>query len=428
MKPVETSRFGISEENVTRICHNRARHMNSEARLAGQSNRIQATDLEDLYYKQGGLCATCGVMVEDHGAHKHPRAIRADHIKNVNRRSTFEARACGNEGTGAPIADILNVQWVCHLCNTVKQIVVGAGADWCEHIANCYGQSSAGFPLRNNADVCGSQNSRRSRRMAWMQEQFAARGHAFSSGDVTAHFAGTELEAHLATYLKELKQIGWCGIRHMGEVRRAVAQEMAEQAISSCEEMLSFKHWCEKFNQRISDRYGWPGITPNRFRQLCEEANVTFFTTRVQTRTLERDASSAEKYLIRAMLKDKGREGMSVQDVAMESRSDTFTATLFERAVAELATNGQIEKIGDRLFYCMNRKEAAKVIGVSVHRLKKWAVFGTGPVFLKNPSNSKGECYYSVRTLFEFAESRSRTRYDKVGWQGNAPPAVASAF
>ncbi len=406
MESSEPTEYKIAEDAVAKICMNRARFMNSEAQQAGQSQRITATDLEDLYYKQGGRCAICGVPVEDHGGQKHPRAIQADHIQNVNRRSTFAARAAGGNVDGALIADISNVQWVCRLCNTLKQIVVSSGVDWSEHISGCHKQSAAGFPLRNNVAVCGSRASRRGRRMAWMQEQFAMRGHALSSGDVSAHFRGTELEAHLATYLKELKSIGWCGMRHMAEVRRAVVQEMAERAFSSGEELATFKEWCGQFNKVITERYGWPSVSTTRFQQLCEESGALFFTTRVQAKTLERVASSSEKAMIRAFLKEKGRLGASIQDVCDSLVSDTFTLSLFEKAMNELAAIGQIERHDGRAFYCMSRKEAAEVLGVKVHKFKKWAAYGNGPVFLKSPSNTKGDCYYSSRTLFDFAESR----------------------
>lgn len=417
MQHGEAVLFGITEEAVTRICQNRARHMNSEAKLAGQSQRITATDLEDLYYKMHGRCALCRAVLEDHGAAKHPRSIRADHIHNVNRRSTFEARATGAHSTGAPIADIANVQWVCHLCNTLKQIVVASGIEWSDHIAQCSRESDAGFPLRQNADVCGSQFSRRGKRMAWMREQFAMKGHALSSYEVTKHFEQTDLEAHLATILKELKEIGWCGMRHMGQVRRAIAVEMHEKAVESSIEKPCLKDWCRELNEIVQVRHGWPGISYVGFQKLCDEEGLVFLTTRASRRTLERNATSSEKSFIRSLLKAKGKDGATAQEIGLVSQSDTFTETLVSKAIKELADAGQIERHEGRFFYCMDRKEAAKVIGVSIHKMKKYVAHSTGPAFLKTPNNTKGQCYYSVRTLYPWAEARKKTRWDKVGWQ-----------
>lgn len=417
MQSSEDFQYGISEEAVTRICQNRARHMNSEARLAGQHQRITASDLEDLYYKTHGRCSLCRAVLEDHGAAKHPRSIRADHIRNVNRRSTFEARAKGVVSTGAPIADISNVQFVCHLCNTIKQIVIASGIEWPDYIASCHKESDAGFPLRNNADVCGRRSSRRNRRISWMREQFAAKGHALSSYDVTKHFDGTELEANLATILKELKEIGWCGMRHMGQVRRSIASEMCEKALAEKTEKPFLKDWCRELNEIVASRYGWPAISYVAFQKLCEEEGIAFFTTRANRRTLERNATSAEKASIRQILKEKGRSGATGSDIGLSAHSDTFTDTLVSKAIEELAVAGQIERHEGLFFYCMDRKEAAEVIGVSVNKLKKHAVRGTGPTFLKTPSNTKGHCYYSVRTLYDWAEARKKTPWDKVGWQ-----------
>ena len=417
MQPDELVTFGIPEEAVTRICQNRARHMNSEAKLAGQSQRISALDLEDLYYKMRGRCAMCSVILEDHGSAKRPTSIRADHIVNVNRRSAFEARAAGRANTGALIADISNVQWVCHLCNTLKQIVVASGVDWKDHISRSHQECAAGFPLRNAADVCGSLSSRRRQRVAWMREQFAARGHCLSSYDVVRHFQGTQLEAGLPTVLKELKQIGWCGLRHMGEVRREIASEMCENALVAKTEKPCLKDWWRELNQLVSDRYGWPAISCAAFSKLCESERLSFPTTRVSLRTLQRNATSAEKALICQFLKEKGIAGATADELEKKLQSDTFTQLLTNQAIEELLGEGEIERHENVFFYCMERKEAARLIGVSPHKMKKYVERGNGPPFLKTPRNAKGKCYYSVRSFYPWLETRKKTRFDKVGWQ-----------
>lgn len=412
--------YGIAEEAVTRICQNRARHINSEALQAGESNRVSANDLEDMYYQQKGCCNYCGVQVEDHGASKHPNAIRLDHIRNVNRRSTFKAVANGERATGAAIADIANLQWICHACNTMKQIVVGYGMDWVDYVLRCHQQAAAGFPIRSNLEPCGSQSSRRGKRISWMREQFAISGHSLSSTDVVKHFEGTPLECNIATILKELKSIGWCGMRHMSQVRRAIAQEMCEASLESLSEKPFFKDWCCEFNEIVAARHGWPPISCCAFRKLCDEEGLVFFTSRDDSRRLERNATSSEKALVRQFLKEKGIVGASEDEIQSVLQSDTFTDGLMKKAIEELSEVGQIERHEERYFYCMDRKEAAAVIGVSVHRLKKYAVYGNGPVFLKTPRNTKGNCYYSVRTLYEWAAARHKTRFDVIGWQGRA--------
>jgi hypothetical protein len=290
--------------------------------------------------------------------------------------------------------------------------------DLTTYVSKVAAQAATRFPIRSRANVCGSVATKRSRRIQQMKDEFEKQGHSISSYDAVAWFAGTELEACHQTILRELKSIGWCGMRHMAEVRRTVVQQMAEKSVALNEELKSFKDWCQRFNQLIVERYGWPSISTNRFRQLCDETGVTFSTSRTQARSLERDASSAEKSSIRAWLRERGRIGAEGEELAVELQSDTLTAGLFQKALNELAELGQIERHGSRVYYCMDRKEASKVIGVSSHRLKKWAVFGTGPVFLKNPRNTKGECFYSVRTLFDFVESRKPTRFDLVGAPG----------
>ncbi|NBW23516.1 MAG: hypothetical protein EBR82_87800, partial [Caulobacteraceae bacterium] len=152
MDSSEPHGYQIEEDAVTKICQRLARRLNAEAKQAGQQQRISASDLEDLYYKQCGRCAICGVLVEDHGGLHRPKAIQLDHIQNVNRRSTLAARAEGRESVGAAMADISNVQWTCRLCNTVKQMLVSSNRPWGEYIAECHRQSSAGFPLRTNTD------------------------------------------------------------------------------------------------------------------------------------------------------------------------------------------------------------------------------------------------------------------------------------
>lgn len=407
--------FRISEDRVRQIARNRATHLNAEARQAGQQQRVTATDLEDLYYKQGGRCAITGFLLEDHGANKHPLAIRADHIQNVNRRSTFFRIANGEHVCTAALADINNIQWVCHMANTFKQLVVGYGMNWADVIAGCHSQAINGFPIRANALVCGSVSTKRGKRIELMQAEFERLGHALNSHDIHSHFVGTELEAHYSTILKELKSIGWCGARHASEMRRQVVQQMAADAIATGKQLNRMIDWCAELNRIIKERFGWPSISVVRFRQICEELGVTFRVSSPQSKTLLRDASAAEKVAIREYLRDKGREGACESDLENDLASDTFVPSLFPSALAQLTSNGQIERHGNRLFYCMTRKEAAETIGVSVHRLKKWAVFETGPKFLKSATNPKGECYYSVRTLYEFAELRTPTPFDLVG-------------
>lgn len=403
--------FLISDDDIARFAQRRARQNNQLARERGQIARLKASDLHDLYYKMLGRCGQCSeALTVD--------SIQLDHIAEARYRASLAATVAGEQFDSGEIADINNVQWVCKTCNAFKELCRRNSVDLAAYVSRIAAQSAMQFPIRSRADVCGSIATKRGRRIQRMQNEFEKSGHAISSYDVVAWFAGTELEAGHQTILRELKSIGWCGMRHMAEVRRAVVQEMAEEAIASNAEMTSYKDWCQKFNELITKRHGWPSISAVRFRQLCEEAEVTFFTSRSQARSRERDASSAEKFLIRAWLKEKGRPGVEIEELATEMRSDTFTGGLFEKSVNELAELGQIERHGSRLYYCMNRKEASAVIGVSVHRLKKWSVFGTGPVFLKNPRNTKGECYYSVRTLFDFVESRKRTRFDLVGAPG----------
>jgi hypothetical protein len=407
----QASQYRIGEDAIARICQNRSRHMNSEARLAGQPQRITATDLEDLYYKQGGMCAICGTPVEDHGPHKHPKAIRADHIRNVNRRSTFESRACGSISTGALIADIGNVQWVCHLCNTLKQIVVASGVQWAEYVAGCNAQASMGFPLRSDAVVCGSRMSRRHSRMDWMRQQFESHGHALSSRDVAKHFAHTDLEANYATYLKELKEIGWCGQRHASELRKQVAEQLCRASTTADEKTL--KEWCEAFNVAVHDQHCLPAVSVVRFRQIIDEHALTFpIAERVDGKAKIRMASSAEKAWMLDELRLAGPNGMTRKDLVEKTKSATFAAELKAEAIEQLIQSGRIEEHDGRLFYGLTRREAAEVIGVSPHRLKKWAVYGTGPRFMKTPNNSKGDCYYSARMLYEFAENRTKTPCD----------------
>jgi hypothetical protein len=420
----ESHAYQIAEDAVTKICQRLARRLNAEAKQAGQEQRITASDLEDLYYKQRGRCAICGVPVEDHGGLFRPKAIQLDHIENVNRRSTFAARADGRESAGAPMADISNVQWVCRLCNNVKQMLVASNRQWDEYISECHRQSLAGFPLRTNADVCGSRASKRGKRLAWMREQFDKHGHSLSSHNVARHFAGTELEVNYATHIKELKEMGWCGQRHAAELRRQIASNLSEAAClaeniaigSAAKKTL--KEWHAEMNALAYQQHGLPPIGSQGWRVIVDELSLFFPVSGARGSRAElRMASASERSWILSELSAAGDSGMTAEELSARTCSDTFVEELKANAIKSLVASGRIERHCERLYYGLTRTEAAEVVGVSRNRLKKWAVLGVGPRFMKIATNSKGECYYSARTLYEFAEKRKKTTFDRVGWQ-----------
>lgn len=400
----------ISEAEIERISKRRANQINAEARMAGQPQRVTASQLEELYYKQLGRCAITGFPLEDHGAVHHPLAIRADHIENVRRQSTFTRRAQGENFVSAPFADIENIQWVCHMANMLKQSVVLYGMDYRKVIFGCYEQAAAGFPLRTNAGECGNRKIRTTKRIQFLQSEFDKKGHLLNSREMHKHFAGTELDACYQTVLREMKSIGWCGQRHASAIKKEMLKAMAAEVLAEAKPPKRMREWCNEFNAAVHDKHGWPGVSIVYFTMMCDELSVSFPVK--NQRRVVRQASSSEKLSIRQFLKGKNGDGAIPEEVASAMASDTFIAQVFDKALSELLTAGQVEKHEGRLFYCMNRNEAAKEIGVSIHRLKKWAWAGIGPEFLKTPFNVKGECYYSVRTLGSFIESRQRTRFD----------------
>jgi hypothetical protein len=396
--------FLISDADVDRICKNRAGVNNDMARQCGQSKRVTASELRDLYYNACGRCAICADPLEAY-------SIQLDHIVEVRRRASLAARVSGESIEFGAIADVSNLQWVCRKCNALKELCRRNGSDLVTYVARVADQAASGFPIRANAKHLGARGHAQYRREFILT--IIAKDDLISSRAVYEALNGTPGEASYATVLGDMKALGWRDQRKGSyrEKREAAIRAVVQEHGTHFETNLQFAELVVSEIQKT-------GTTKHPGPQIVKETALAMNIPITFERTQNRFASpsAGDKAACMTMLRRAGDEGLAVFEVVAMLCSRGLSEASVRNLIEDMRQDGCIYEDAESgyLIAALNRQEAAARIGVSKHMLRRWASkeFSgaiASPVFVKGVSK-QSHAWYRRDDVDAFAARRGEAK------------------
>lgn len=415
----------FDEKAFLAFCGSRASDCNQQARARGEECRVSASELFDLYVRQHGRCAITGLRIAyEKGKTSGPLVPQLDHIVEVRR--SFRGRASfllsdGNEdhasGSEGKAADIENLQWVCKFANSLKERFRQAGLPMQEICQAIVEQFAAGFPIRSACHDLGLRGAQRFRRQFIEQELRNSPG--ISAMQMHERLIGSVGEACYQVVLKTMQELGWQASEVHGwrEKRLEVIRAIAVNGVIVCD---SFREFVVKANEMSGHYRGFSGTC---WRQDAASIGVVF------ARTIRRSISSISNGDVAACvahLKTKGDFGQAIDDFQVWCASRDIPKTLVENLLDRVRDIGAVYEHHGKLYASLTRAEAAKLIGVSPNRLKKWgrSDWGdllAGPPFVKK--TKKGKTYYKRHEVAEFIAQRGSHGLD-LSVYGQRPECV----
>lgn len=401
--------FLVGDADLTRISLSRSRHNNSLAKECGQEEKVCPSELIDLYYSQKGRCSwcTCGLTISN---------IQLDHIIESQYRSTRAAALRGDVRQGGKIASIENMQWLCRACNSFKELCKRNGLDMPEYAERMLEQSRLEFPLRKYCDHMGSKGGR-SFRASLINECLRDR-RSISASEMCKMLAGTPGEASYATVLQHMKELGWeqHKKRSWREDRIEIIKKVADEnglLWASKSELLN------ELNSRILPERG-KGFSWIAWAPEIASCGIVFSFTGSSRKAFARTSVCAgDKAAVMSVIKTAGSCGISVEDIKKQSEQRGVPPNLIEEAIECLASEFAIYSRDNNASFVasLDRKQAAKIIGVSWLRLKKWACAEwdgkhAGPPYMK--CGNKGLTYYRHEDVIAFVQMRIPHSLDLV--------------
>ena len=255
--------FLIDEETVERLSRNRAQVNNDLARDCGQDCRVAASDLCDLYYKQGGRCAMCGDGLTND-------TIALDHIAEIHRRVTRQMAMAGRDSVHGQIADIENLQWCCKSCNKLKEFCRRNGKQMHAYLSAVVLQAKAGFPIRSKALPCGRMSTRRKRRLEVLANLFALHGNRVTVAAACDSLRDTDFDCCEQVVHRDLLAVGWKGVSE----RVAAKANAVSVFVESCPRSMASKaDWYRAF-RRSTSHLPECKMSIIRFFQIAEEFDI----------------------------------------------------------------------------------------------------------------------------------------------------------
>jgi hypothetical protein len=400
--------FLIDEERLEKLCVSVARQNNELARRVGQDERIRPSELMDLYYAQRGRCAISGVPLEYHEGMKHHRRIQLDHIVEKRARAAIDGVINGRSPYQfGKIACITNVQWVCRFANMIKEYVRSAGVDYEQCLSAMLAQSRERFPIRSAAVFLGSSGAREFREQQ-IKKILADNPHV-SAAAVCNALAGTTGEAHEATIRREMTELGWRSTRtgvHFNLQKECIMRVVSQHGTA----WATRKSFAIAVNNEFA-LHGLPVISTNYLiDHLAIKCGVAI-ETKFHRKVRKRRACPGDGRAFVEMLKKNGKDGMMLSacnDWIVDRGIDETDVTQF---IDGLIAIGCVYRSSDNnsLIAALTRQEAAKMIGVSKNRLKKWGRMDwagglSGPAYIK--ASSKGRTYYTHEDVDNFIAER----------------------
>jgi hypothetical protein len=405
--------FAISDEAITRIASTRARQCNSMASELGQKERLKASCLIDMYHQCGGVCNYCTTtLTEDN--------IQLDHIIETRYRAARRAMLSGSSIEAGKIACLDNVQWLCALCNELKERFRARGVDLVEWANAVKGQADLAFPVRRNCVHLGTTGAREFREKA-ITEEVKANPHV-TAKRMCELLEGTPGEASYACVMQCMKERGWQPERR-GEVaknrRIAIVKQMFDSGRTEWE---SESVLCDALN----DEYGIDdAFSKACWRSSMYSAGVSFSvnTSRHYARKERARMCAGDKQACLLVISQHGDVGA----ISSQIENDCVSRGVPKHLIADVLNVLKAEfrvyesQDGGRLFASLTRKEAASRIGLKANRLKKFAskAFAhknMGPPFMK--VSEKADTFYRRDDVEHFARNREKTAFDLCGADG----------
>lgn len=405
--------FAITDEEITRIAQTRSRQCNSMAAELGQPERVKASCLIDLYYQCGGVCGNCTTVLTTDN-------IQLDHIKETRYRAARKAKMTGLQFEAGKIACISNLQWLCAMCNELKERFRARGVDLVEWVNAVKSQADLGFPIRNSCTHLGTTGVRAIRKQL-------ISGHLKENPHITATdmcdlLTGTPGESSYACVMQCMKEQGWQPERR-GEIaknrRLSIVRQMFDCGRTTWE---SESDLCDALNAE----YGLDdAFSKACWRNSMYAAGVSFTvnTSRHSARKERSRICAGDKQACLLVISQHGDAGAIPSDIEKECVSRGVPQQLFADVLDSLKAEFRVYESNDgsRLFASLTRKEAAARIGVKANRLKKFAskAFAhkhLGPPFMK--ATEKADTFYRRDDVEHFAQNRTKTTFDLCGAEG----------
>lgn len=389
-KPV--SDFALDDEYITKIARSAASRLCGLAKHAGQTERLATSSLIDLYYQMNGRCAQCGcVLTKD--------TIQLDHINECNYRRAISRFTDLQMPVGGKIACIENVQWMCKFCNAFKERCRAAGIDLLSYVSSVQHQASQNYPIRSSCKHLGRSGARQAREDA-IKKALESGAHVTVS-EMQRRLQGTVAETSYACLLQHMKECGWQKNSDFHAERKiAVIRELFEKS-PNWETLAALHH---ALNLQLGSELS--GVTWNSW---IRRSGIRFTIKRSRwTRTR---VSAGDRQTVLAVLKPCGAIGMAAEEIVQACKLRGVDEYLARQSIDALASVFAIYSRDNGASYVasLDRKEAAKVVGVSWLRLKKWATVefqnkNPGPPYMK--ASEKGFAYYRHEDLEEFLKTR----------------------
>jgi len=414
--------FAICDEAITRIAGTRSRQCNSMASEIGQGERLKASCLIDMYYKCRGMCANCAtVLTEDN--------IQLDHIIETRYRAARKAYLAGETIDAGKVACIDNVQWLCAMCNEMKERFRARNVNMSEWVNAVKSQSDLGFPIRQSCKHLGTTGARLLRGNMIAQE--LKENPSITANGMCRLLLGTDAEASCACVTQHMKELGW-----QSDYRSVESKQKKLATVRALFEQSQIYSSCAQLAQLLNSHSGLD-MSYQAWRKHIAEAGVKFnFISSTKWRT---QASVGDKQTVLSVLRNAGSQGRAKADILSLCEHRGMNKFLVEQAIEMLMAECAIysRDSGFSFVAALTRKEAAKQINVSWTRLKKLASeafshLNAGPAFMK--SSPKALTYYRHEDVEEFRASRQPTAYDLIGasgtkeggQRGGRPPQQAS--
>jgi|LakMenEpi03Aug12_release.lakeMendotaPanAssembly.Ray.scaffolds.fasta_scaffold62897_8 hypothetical protein len=404
----------ISEHEIEKICTSRASQNNSNARTCEEPERLRASDLLDLYYKQQGRCCCCAVALTT-------KSIQLDHIVEANHRAKLAAVIARQPHSFGPSAAISNVQWICKTCNSVKETCRRHRIELTNYVNAVAVQASNGFPIRKAISVTGAFKTKSELRADALKKLFDRRRQSLTVREACEAIHGTEYDCCSQLVAKELRRIGWRGASWRASQKVSLVFDVVSSTASA---MRTKKDWWRLVNEKMVETIE-SSICFVRFCQIVDDNGIQLAVrddapAYRPKASLLRAPCSQDRAAVLFVAKEAGVRGMAPCDIIEAVVSDNKPEQIVVAAIDELVEAGRLQQAvsgNGALVYAADSKEAAEIIGVSLTRLKKWATRNWDgcekkPEFFKASDKPKGHRFYALDKLHEFVASRTPHRLD----------------
>lgn len=407
----EESVYLISEKQLTLLIASRVGDLNKTARVRGEKERVAASELFDLYYKQKGRCAITGWPLKKlkDGRRSHD-SIELDHIEEINGGTSRRWLALDGDDQNHPprgrAADIHNLQWVCRFANQLKQKCRAAGVSLKDVVRSISFQAEQGWPIRKNCTDLGLKGAKAFREKFLTELSLSKPG--FSAAHAAALLQGTPGEGCESVIRKQMTELGllqksWAKRRQ--QVLRAMAAD--NDLVFDC-----LQDFVAKANKLLGHHRGF---TPNVWRDDAKTVGVVIALTKTRPPAKRICISAGDRAACVNALREAADSGLLFDELVEAAEIRGVPSHLVSDSIKAVMETFAVYEHQGRMFASLTRQEAADRIGVSKNRLKKWAREDwydplAGPEFMKD--GSKSLTYYKRHVVDDFAKRRGTHRLD----------------